>query len=170
TGVQTCALPIYGGIVVNFFMGRKGDKVEYRINDREWTNMSHFEGLDPAYYTLWNRWNLTEELIPGRRPSNPVNSTHLWQGNIPARQLGVGTHTTEVRATDMFGRTFTQQSTITVQSLAINNKTGRKLPGLCFTCFLFLPRTTRDRVGLKFIQAHPLLFLLHFKHPHLFIP
>lgn len=106
---------VNGGIVVNFFMGRKGDKVEYRINDREWTNMSHFEGLDPAYYTLWNRWNLTEELIPGRRPSNPVNSTHLWQGNIPARQLGVGTHTIEVRATDMFGRTFTQQSTITVQ-------------------------------------------------------
>lgn len=104
-----------GGIVVNFFMGKKGDKVEYRINDGKWTAMSPYEGPDPAYFTLWNRWNLTEEVIPGRRPSNPVNSTHLWQGNIPARSMKAGEHSIEVRATDMFGRTFTNKSTIKVQ-------------------------------------------------------
>jgi hypothetical protein len=104
-----------GGLVANFFMGRKGDKVQYRINDGKWTNMSYFEAPDPSYVTLWNRWNITEELIPGRRPSNPVNSTHLWQGTIPAKKLEVGEHTIEVRATDMFGRTFTEKSIFRVE-------------------------------------------------------
>lgn len=106
---------IGGGIVTNFFMGRKGDKVEYRINDGKWADMSYLEAQDPAYVTLWNRWNLTEELIPGRRPSNPVTSTHLWQGNIPSKNLEAGEHTIEVRATDMFGRTFTQKSSFRVE-------------------------------------------------------
>jgi hypothetical protein len=77
--------------------------------------MSYFEAPDPSYVTLWNRWNITEELIPGRRPSNPVNSTHLWQGTIPAKKLEVGEHTIEVRATDMFGRTFTEKSIFRVE-------------------------------------------------------
>lgn len=96
------------GIYANFFMGTKGDKVEYRINDGEWAPMSFVEDIDPAYVSQLYKWDLTEKLMRGRRPSNAVESTHLWRANIPARTLPVGSHKIEVKATDMFGNVFTE--------------------------------------------------------------
>lgn len=37
-------------IYVNFFMGSKDDKVEYRINGGEWKPMIHHETYDPSYW------------------------------------------------------------------------------------------------------------------------
>jgi Predicted phosphohydrolases len=98
------------GIFANFFMGHEGNTVEYRIDGGEWRPMTYTEMPDPDFMWQLYKWDTTNELMPGRRPSNAVNSTHLWRGNIPAN-LPVGEHRIEVRATDMFGRTFTQQST-----------------------------------------------------------
>ncbi|MBK1442533.1 calcineurin-like phosphoesterase family protein [Parapedobacter sp. ISTM3] len=98
------------GIFANFFMGHEGNKVEYRVGNGDWKPMNYVEAPDPDFVRLLYRWDTTEELMPGRRPSNAVNSTHLWRANIPTN-LPVGEHRIEVRATDMFGRTFTQQST-----------------------------------------------------------
>lgn len=109
------------GIFANFFMGHKEDMVEYRVGDGEWRAMTHVEIPDPAFVALLYRWDLTDELFPGRRPSNPVNSTHLWRGGIPTN-LPVGEHRIEVRATDMFGRTFTQQSTYRLAEPASANE------------------------------------------------
>lgn len=97
------------GIFANFFMGHKNDKVEYRIDGGEWIAMSFMEVSDPDFVRELYRWDTTQELFAGRRPSNAVNSTHVWRGNIPTN-LEVGEHQIEVRATDMFGRTFTQKS------------------------------------------------------------
>jgi len=97
------------GIFVNFFMGTKGDEVLYRIDDGEWQPMQYTERTDPSYEFLVNEWDLTEELMPGRRSSNPINSTHLWRGNIPTN-LDTGEHNIEVKATDMFGKTYTSKS------------------------------------------------------------
>lgn len=99
------------GIFVNFYMGTKDDKVDYRINSGEWKPMTWIDAADPEFVRQVMEWDTAEKLMPGRRPSNPVNSTHLWRGAIPAN-LAAGSHTVEVRATDMFGRTFTQSSTI----------------------------------------------------------
>ncbi|MGK6350166.1 calcineurin-like phosphoesterase C-terminal domain-containing protein [Parapedobacter sp. DT-150] len=96
------------GIYANFFMGREGDSVQYRIDGGEWRPMDYVAEPDPAYVWSLYQWDVTDELMPGRRPSNAVNSTHLWRGGIPVN-LSVGEHQIEVRATDMFGRTFTQQ-------------------------------------------------------------
>ena len=96
-------------IFANFFMGHEGNLVEYRIGEGEWRSMSYIEAPDPEFVGLLYRWDTTDELMPGRRPSNAVNSTHLWRGNIPTN-LSIGEHSIEVRATDMFGRTFTQSS------------------------------------------------------------
>src|SRR5690606_24629791 len=93
------------GIFANFFMGDKANTVEYRIGDGRWTKMTFVDAPDPAYVALHYRWDLTEELFPGRRPSAAVSSTHLWRANIPTN-LPEGEHRIEVRATDMFGRTF----------------------------------------------------------------
>lgn len=97
------------GIYVNFFMGSRNDQVHYRIDDGEWQEMSYVEEFDPSYLKLVYEWDFSEELMPGRRSSNPVKSTHLWRTRIPTN-LEKGTHVIEVRATDMFGRTFSQKS------------------------------------------------------------
>ena len=97
------------GIFANFFMGAEGDRVEYRVDGGEWKTMSHIEAPDPDFVRQLYRWDTTEKLMPGRRPSSAVVSTHLWKGNIPTN-LAEGEHQIEVRATDMFGQTFLQQS------------------------------------------------------------
>ena len=102
------------GIFANFFMGSKNDKVLYRIDEGDWEEMTFVEEYDPSYVEKVYEWDLAEELMPGRRSSNPVKSTHLWRGNIPT-QLEEGEHTIEVKATDMFGRTFTQKSSYRLQ-------------------------------------------------------
>ncbi|MDT0644523.1 calcineurin-like phosphoesterase family protein [Zunongwangia sp. F363] len=97
------------GIFANFFMGNKNDKVMYRIDEGEWKEMNYVGEEDPSYVAMVYEWDLADELMPGRRSSNPINSKHLWRGSIPTR-LEAGEHTIEVKATDMYGKTFTAKS------------------------------------------------------------
>ena len=90
-------------IVVNFFMGSRGDLVEYRIGNGSWKKMRYLEAEDPSYSKKLYEWDFTEKLLPGRRPSNAVKSTHLWIGSITT-QLPPGEQLIEVRATDRFGK------------------------------------------------------------------
>ena len=39
-------------------------------------------GIDPNYWMKLVEWDFTEELLPGRRPSNPETCTHLWSGTM----------------------------------------------------------------------------------------
>lgn len=100
-------------IVVNFFMGSPGDKVEYRVGDGEWTAMREIQAIDPSYNLKVIEWDLVEELLPGRRPSNPVTSTHLWSGSMRL-DLPAGEHTIEVRATDRYGKTHIGKRSYTI--------------------------------------------------------
>jgi len=102
------------GIYANFFMGKQGDKVQFRINDGSWNDMKYQQELDPSFVKEIYDWDMMEALVPGRRPSNAINSTHLWRANIPTK-LPVGDHRIEVRATDMFGQTFTQKSSFRIE-------------------------------------------------------
>jgi len=90
-------------IVVNFFMGSRNDLVKYRIGNGEWQKMSYVEAADPSYSTKLFEWDFTNKLLLGRRPSNAVNSTHLWQGAIKTDQPP-GAQLIEVRATDRYGK------------------------------------------------------------------
>lgn len=105
---QSHRYPIYA----NFFVGKKGDKVSYRINGGEWKDMQYTQEVDPQYQDNLYRWDLAEQPIEGRRPSNPVQSTHLWKASLP--RWKTGKYTIEVRATDMFGKTFLQYRSIEV--------------------------------------------------------
>lgn len=91
-------------IAVNFFMGSKNDVVEYRIGDGQWRKMRYMETVDPSFQEKLFEWDYTETLLPGRRPSNAVNSTHLWVGPLQLN-LPPGEQTIEVRATDRYGKT-----------------------------------------------------------------
>lgn len=103
------------GIYANFFMGSEQDSVMYRIDGGEWKEMAHQQEHDPTYLHSLQEWDYAEELLPGRRPSNAAPSTHLWRGSIPTK-LEVGEHTIEVKATDMFGRTFVQKGSYRIEA------------------------------------------------------
>jgi hypothetical protein len=102
-------------VYVNFFTGGKDDKVQYRIDNGEWKPMDHTIEFDPFYLAEVEEWkSITDKTKKARRPSNPAKSTHLWKGILPA-DLSVGKHSIEVKATDMFNRSFTQKSSYSIQ-------------------------------------------------------
>jgi hypothetical protein len=103
------------GIYVNFFMGGENDEVLYRIDDGDWKPMKYLEDYDPSYVRDVMEWDLSEELMPGRRSSNPMKSSHLWRAGIPVN-LGEGEHIIEVKATDMYGNSFTQSKSYRLEA------------------------------------------------------
>lgn len=100
-------------IMVNFFMGSQNDLVEYRIDEGGWRKMHYVSAPDLYYLTKLLEWDFTEELLPGRRPSNPVNSTHVWIGSVPT-DLPAGKHTIEVRVTDRYSKTHSGKRTYSI--------------------------------------------------------
>lgn len=98
-------------VYANFFIGKKGDKVEYRFDDGDWKDMDYTLDIDPTYTALLYTWDVTEHLMAGRRPNNPTKSTHLWKAHFPypweSERLSIGKHFVEIRATDMFDQKFT---------------------------------------------------------------
>ncbi len=92
-------------LVVNFFMGSEQDSVFYRIDERGWQPMVFVQTYDPSYIYMMQEWDFVDELLPGKRPSNPSESTHLWMGRLD-NHLEEGNHTIEVKAKDMFGREY----------------------------------------------------------------
>ena len=97
----------------NFFMGTDGDKVECRIDGGEWKPMRQVAHPDPTYSRQVQDWDYYTEARRMRRPSNPIPSPHIWRMGIPANQTP-GEHRVEVRATDIYGNTYTQTGTYQV--------------------------------------------------------
>lgn len=96
-------------IYANYYMGSAYDTIFCRIDNGPWKAMQRVADYDPAYLHLLHEWDYAETLPDGRRPSNPVFCNHLWRTGIPTR-LPVGEHVIEIKVTDMFGRSLTQQS------------------------------------------------------------
>lgn len=94
------------GIFVNFFMGSQGDEVKYKIGNGEWRKMNQIQEVDPAYLVDLLEWDTTEELIPGKRPSNAQPSRHLWRAPMPVN-LPAGEHQITIETTDRYGKTHT---------------------------------------------------------------
>ncbi|MEO2062625.1 MAG: calcineurin-like phosphoesterase C-terminal domain-containing protein [Christiangramia sp.] len=91
------------GIYANFFMGSKSDEVFFRVDKGDWKKMDYIEDHDPNYSNMVYDWDLSDTLIDGIRPSNPIDSKHLWHARIPTK-IENGEHLIEVKATDMFGQ------------------------------------------------------------------
>ncbi|SEK27572.1 calcineurin-like phosphoesterase C-terminal domain-containing protein [Parapedobacter koreensis] len=103
-----------GHIYANFFMGHKGSKMEYRINEEDWQPMRHTLEPDPAYVAELYRWDTADTLFRGRRPTEPANCSHLWMAPL-TNDRGLGTHRIQVRATDDYGRQFIQTSSFRIE-------------------------------------------------------
>ena len=102
------------GIYANFFMGSKNDEVLYRIDNGEWEPMQYLEDYDPNYAHMVYSWDLSDTLINGRRPSNPIDSKHLWHGSLPTK-IKAGKHNVEVKVTDMFGKVHTAKGSFRLE-------------------------------------------------------
>ncbi|PSL05537.1 calcineurin-like phosphoesterase C-terminal domain-containing protein [Cecembia rubra] len=107
-GVRTTAQ-----IVANFFTSSPSDKVRYRINEGDWKSMDNLEGTDPSFWLEVMEWDTTENYLPGRRPSNPALTDHLWRASMPSN-LSSGEYIIEVEATDMFGNKHTAKHSFQV--------------------------------------------------------
>ncbi len=105
------------GIYVNYFLGGEKDKVSYRVGEGPWREMRKVEEHDPVYVREVMAWDDTDKLMPGRRASNPVPSTHLWRGSIPT-DLEVGVHQVEIKVEDMFGREFRETTSYRLEEPA----------------------------------------------------
>lgn len=104
-------------VYANIFMGTEFDEVDYRIDGQEWKKMNRAVTMDPALYAKVQKYDLSPTLVDGKRPSNPVDSPHLWSARIPSN-LSVGTHQVEVRTKDMFQRVFSTVKTFRVEARA----------------------------------------------------
>ncbi len=102
-------------VLANFFMGSKKDKVEYRIDGGKWEEMEYDETIDPNFALSVFKWDATEKILPGRRPSNPEMSKHIWEADFP-KKLSLGKHTVEVKAVDMYGNEFSASEEFEVQN------------------------------------------------------
>ncbi|TYP91991.1 N terminal of Calcineurin-like phosphoesterase [Fodinibius salinus] len=102
-------------LFVNFFMGNEYTEVEYRVKGEQsdWRTMNKVEEQDPHVAALRQKWDRSDTVLEGKRPSNPVSSSHLWKTGVP-NNLSLGKHTIEILVTDMFGRTFTDEYTYKV--------------------------------------------------------
>lgn len=114
------AIPSYrntsAGIYANFFMGTASDELTYRIDNGEWKKMTFVQETDPSFVATLFRWDLADNLLAPRRPSNAVDCTHLWRGSFPSG-LSVGTHTFEVKAIDRYGNSYVSEKKIEVQDM-----------------------------------------------------
>lgn len=102
-------------IYANFYIGSENDQVMIRFADGDWQSMRRVEEYDPTFLAERVAWDMTDELIAGRKPGNPRISEHLWKFNLRNNNLQKGTHSFEVKATDMFGRSFTEKGSIRVE-------------------------------------------------------
>lgn len=110
-------------VLVNVFAGSERSTTEVRFaHDQPWVAMERVVRQDPFFAQLKQREaSLSEQLPPRERGSNlpwiplpkPHDTQHLWRAHLPA-DMPVGIGAIEVRTTDIFGQTYTDQRSIRI--------------------------------------------------------
>lgn len=98
----------------NFFMGSEKDSLFYKFDEEEWKPMKYSQNMDPSYFAELISWDFADSLPAGRRPSNAVQSTHLWQADFP-KKMKAKTYILTVKVTDRYGQTHTAQKEFKVE-------------------------------------------------------
>lgn len=92
------AYPAYG-VYANVYMGRRDDRVEFRIDGGDWMPMRRVLAPDPNLLRENLRDADAETLRGYDRSPEATTSSHLWRGTLPT-DLAVGEHRIEVRTFD----------------------------------------------------------------------
>lgn len=101
-------------VLVDVYAGSAGSRVEMRLGDTgAWQTLERVERPDPFYLELLAR---EAELGPklGRPLPPAAPSLHLWRGTLPTNPPP-GTHTLEVRSSDIFGQHFSAHRLIRIE-------------------------------------------------------
>lgn len=99
-------------VTANVFNGTSKSVIEMRIGSGDWTKMTSTVRPDPTYQRIYAQ----EELVakkPWLKLPTPKNSSHLWEATLPA-DLTPGSHLIEVRASNVFGKTYSGRRIIRV--------------------------------------------------------
>jgi len=103
-----------GEVLVNVFNGGPGSTVKMRVpGQSEWVSLERAYRKDPLFAKL-HELDQASPMEGTERLTGPKPSTHLWSGVLP-EGLAEGTHLIEVKATDAYGHTFTDNRPIRVQ-------------------------------------------------------
>ncbi len=86
-------------VYANVYMGDADSRVEYRIDDGEWTPMTRVVQADPRVLATNLADDAAETLRGYDRAPEAKASQHLWRGSLPT-DLTAGEHRIEVRARD----------------------------------------------------------------------
>jgi len=101
-------------VLVDVFAGSERSLVEMKLGDTDsWQTLDRVERPDPFYVEL-----VAREAALGPTLGRPIppaeTSLHLWRGVLPANPPP-GTHTLEVRSTDVFGQRFKGRRLIRIE-------------------------------------------------------
>jgi len=99
-------------VTANVFNATPKSVIEMRVGSGDWVKMSSTIRPDPTYQRLYDQ----EELVtdkPWRKLPTPKDSSHLWEAMLPGG-LASGSHMIEVRASNVFGKTYTGRRIIRV--------------------------------------------------------
>lgn len=105
----------HASIYVNFFMGSEKDEVMFRVDGGKWIQMNYTIEFDPSYLEVLYKWDRTKTVLPGVRPVDARQCSHLWKAPLPSN-LEVGEHKIEVRVKDMFGNIYYDESSYRVET------------------------------------------------------
>jgi hypothetical protein len=107
-------------VIVNVFAGSVRSNVEMRFGETgEWMPMTQVDRDDPYYLDMKKREARLGDLA--RKMPKVVKSEHIWTANLPAA-APLGSHLIQVRATDMFGQTYTDQRVIAIRATEAETK------------------------------------------------
>lgn len=94
-------------LTVNFFNGSDQCRLEYRVvGHTQWQPLKKVSKVDPHYQLLHTLGG------SGKKMSRPLASSHLWEADLG--DWPPGRYSVEVRAQDLFGRTFRDTQTFRV--------------------------------------------------------
>ena len=103
-----------GEVVVNFYQGSHRDSLFFRVDEGDWQAMRYAPSYDPVILKAHHEWDYQYYPPEEKRPSLPINSTHIWRARIP-NHLGSGKHTIEVKAKDFLGRNYTEKTSYIIR-------------------------------------------------------
>jgi hypothetical protein len=95
-------------VIVNLFNGGPHSVVTLQVGEGAPVTMKRFRGADPTCVELIHRFRDQYKQWVTARPTG-----HLWKSRLPT-DLGPGTHTLAVEATDQYGHKFTAYKIIEV--------------------------------------------------------
>ena len=99
-------------ITANVFNGLPTSVIEMRIGSGDWVRMASTLRPDPTYKRIYD-FELSVTQKPWLKLPSPGNSSHLWEAMLP-EGIAPGSHLIEVRASDVFGKTYSGQRIVRV--------------------------------------------------------